>query len=198
MVYSNPSSPYVIKFLKEGVSMRDHKDNRCQLNWLRYSNKNWMSNPHLPRVYYTKTAREKNRDDEYTGNTGYMIVMERLGTVMNAYQGMDDEKRDTLASLLMHTMTGEPESFMPFIDADPESDEDPRDVEDRYFDDRYKQSREVHRQQLEGGDFQLLAQTFQLLHDMLRKSGCHTDLHSDNIMVRPGTNELVINDPFEG
>jgi thiamine kinase-like enzyme len=111
---------------------------------------------------------------------------------------MDDEKRDTLASLLSHSMAGEPESFMPFIDADPESDEDPRDVEDKYFDDRYRQSRAVHRQQQEGGDFQQLAQTFQLMQDMLRKSGCHNDLHYENIMVRPETNELVVNDPFIG
>ena len=198
MAYSNPSSPYVIKFLKEGLSMRDNSENRCQLNWLRYSNKNWMSNPHLPRVYYIKTAREKNWDDAYTGDTGYMVVMERLGKVMNAYQGMDDEKRDTLASLLSHSMAGEPESYMPFIAADPESDENPRDVENRYFDARYRQSRDVHRQQQQSGDFQQLAQTFQMMQDMLRNSGCHSDLHDENIMVRPGTNELVVNDPFIG
>lgn len=198
-VYLNPQSNLVIKMLKQGLAMREMDEMRCQLNWLRYANKNWQDNPHLPRVHYIQTAQEKDIDHEDTGNTGYLVVMERLEKARDPYAGMSDEDRDDFASMLSVHMHGEPHEYMPYIEQ-PKDDwtMTPQEYELAHHSRLMGRGRSTYQRQLGGGKYQQLAQALEAMDKMRRRFGCHGDLHSGNVMLRPGTNELVVNDPFEG
>ena len=102
-VLSKAGSPYIIKMLSSGLDMRNMEHARGALQWLRYSQKNHLSNPHLPKVYYIQTMK---MDD---GKTIYLIVVETLQRVgedgyMNAMlSGKDVRERAYIAaSLLIH------------------------------------------------------------------------------------------------
>jgi hypothetical protein len=111
-VFTKSGSPYIIKLMSEGLDMRNLSHYRQALQWLRYSQKNYLSNPHLPKVYYIQTMQTdiphdmRNKiDTDMRSKTGsvnkteisnniqteaassstvYLVVMERLEVIGQA------------------------------------------------------------------------------------------------------------------
>lgn len=179
-VLANPSSPYIIKILKESKMMRGRPEVRCGVQWLRYCNKNWQSNPHLPRVYYVQTAP----DPEWRNATMYLAVMERLDEfdVERLYAGMDDRQRAQMAAFMWVLVNAlgrdqvmPPNASLGLLDA----------IE-----------RNAKRVAAENADHPLM-QAKQAIMKIMAGSGCMDDLHAENVMMRPGSGELVISDPLD-
>lgn len=172
VVYQNPSSPYIIKIVPK-LSLKYEPMYRCGIQWLRYSNKHWMENEHLPRVYYATTFGE-----EGTARRSYFVVMEKLEEYDSSLiYTSDDETNKLVAAVLAKIGRSEylPEVVgrgMLLLVRDH--------IEELYA---KALSRRLP-----------LALAAEKIVEM--DPSCSSDLHMENFMLRNGT--IVITDPFRG
>jgi hypothetical protein len=212
-VYSKPSSPWIVKVLVEGRNMRGDPSMRCGLQWMRYAQKNHTTNPHLPKVAYVQTIDTEE-------GTAYLAVVEKLeesdaNTLLRPLLDMPDgaEKAYYAASLVMlgkaqyqYTV----DAMLPYyLSMEGNLDRLHDEFAERGYDSRsYSMDalkkairpdhifREILRDALNAG--YPLANAIAKARNLADAGGCGTDFHGGNVMIRPGTNDVVMTDPVTG
>jgi hypothetical protein len=205
-VYSRNNSPYIIKVMGDSLDMKGDPRMRGALQWLRYSQKNHLSNPYLPKVYYVQTM-------EGTPSQGedmriYLIVMEKLERVQqDDYKKVlmsgktSQERAYTAASMLIHDTLSK--RHMDTRRLNTTAMLLLWEYVTKNMSDEEKSAYEVNTRDISSVFEEAVAFGFPLalamkLVDKMNYKGSFNDLHDENVMKRPGTGELVINDPFVG
>jgi hypothetical protein len=205
-VFGKSSSPWVIKVLRKPVNMGLSEEDRCALQWLRFCNKNWQSNPHLPVVAFVKTisAKDFEGNRKLLGHT-YIAVMEllvqaedehwRKGFGINAK--LDAYHAASLLSLNV-AFGGDPhlaeENIRTIANYYPELESQLLGMNRWQQTDIVEQYDVISKAAKDG--YPLAVATKYAL--AMGESYCSMDLHRYNTMARPSTGDLVITDPVHG
>ncbi len=220
-VWEKSGSKWIIKILRQSVEPTPAF--KCAVQWLRWAQKNHHTNPHVPVVAYVKTVPGEFEE----GERAYMAVMERLidsdsydwepsgnrreDTFMVAcqyYLGLSgtlkwtEESLDTVFMDIIAEVGGTDEIIKATKYMGHTSDFDGSESSEEYLRWLSVMSRKTDirpnlaRRMVRYGAFKghPLSKVISTIMDM----GCRLDFHSGNVMVRPGTNTLVITDPVAG
>ena len=208
-VYGKSSSPWVIKVLRDARAMYKSPEERCGLQWLRFANKNWQNNPHLPVVPFVKSI--KSSDYKGTGRS-YIAVMERLdqaeeinwrkgfgiNTKLDAHHAASLLKLDVARAGDKKLEEENVETILNFYPALNDKVSNAHGVRGYRMD--YWEIKEaiewhdVFGKAVNDGYPLAVAANYALTMG----EHCRMDLHRYNTMARPSTGDLVITDPVHG
>lgn len=200
-VYGHPSSRMVIKVLMRMINMKTESA-RCGLQWIRYCHQNHHSNNHLMRVYYVQTQKLMKKSG--WNGTKYFVVMEKLQpfrdakelwSLFNLKTG-DNEKLiqyNAYMAACIFSFSGSVylnmgrEKLYQLIDdyANIHPENPGKAISDS----------DVLFEAIQNG-FPLAKAVYAMM-EISGNSNCMQDIHMSNIMLRPGTKDLVITDPLQ-
>lgn len=177
LVFAKPNSKYVIKLSKiyDG----------CYLKFVDYVLKQ-KRNPYLPKILFLRTYNDRNK------RKLFVTAIEKLKRFyaiekMNLWTVRDLPKLAWLSLITRHVQPYFREEFW--------------DIYRQIDNSSYIANRsEIIDQYAKKFKSSLMARTYEQIKKELvnSKTGCGFDIHDNNIMYRPGKNELVFTDPING
>lgn len=215
-VYGKADSQWIIKVLRQGKDMRNSPAARCGLQWLRYAQKNWITNPHLPKVSFVKTIKVMD------GDVIYVAVIEKLEEIdeneaLSPILDMEDGREksyyaaslarlgfmeyDILAKAMYFSWIEDPNNLAYVMQYVPEEERNnAKEIQRILFNNIRLRASNMYPEVMDKA-IQMrhpLALAVNKALTLSNDSGCDLDMHRGNIMKRPGTGELVITDPVHG
>lgn len=186
-VYENSNSPFIIKaLLGRGLTINKKSLRlRCALSWMRFSQKNFHKNKHLPRIYYVQTYTKPKTNRYGTNKTRYFVVMEKLQSSKGVqweqiFSTLDDIVAVYFMSIYLFNDIWGPEKGI----------ELPQLIQTKH---QMSIPNFVKKNATEGHELSTVSLYVKAIQSSF---DCVNDLHFGNILMRG--NVPVINDPFLG
>ncbi len=222
-VWGKPGSKWVIKILRRSTESGG-TDFQCAVRWLRWAQKNHHANPHIPVVAYVKTVpgefvegeraymavieklvHSDSYDWEPSGNRkedAFMVACLYVLGLTHSGGGWSDVALDRVFMDIIAEVVGGTDEIKDAVEyMGKPSYDGPENVEEylRWLSEMSRKTgtrTNLARRMVRYGAFKghQLSKVMSGIMDM----GCMLDFHSGNVMVRPGTNTLVITDPVAG